>query len=71
MHLYFSTGPDGKRQYTLKKVTNDGRTTVSAHPGACLRLLYKGSLVSTLVVSKSSSLEWFLVSKSGSVECLG
>ncbi|OJJ69340.1 hypothetical protein ASPBRDRAFT_130487, partial [Aspergillus brasiliensis CBS 101740] len=27
-----SLGPDGKRVYTLKKVTEDGRVTKSAHP---------------------------------------
>lgn len=35
MHLYYSIGPDGKRRYTLKKVTDEGKTTVSAHPGSC------------------------------------
>ncbi|GKZ43193.1 snoRNP complex protein [Aspergillus brasiliensis] len=32
MHLMYSLGPDGKRVYTLKKVTEDGRVTKSAHP---------------------------------------
>ncbi|KAF2203812.1 ribosome biogenesis protein Nop10 [Delitschia confertaspora ATCC 74209] len=31
MHLMYIPGPDGKRQYTLKKVL-DGQVTKSAHP---------------------------------------
>ncbi|AXA51560.1 H/ACA ribonucleoprotein complex subunit 3 [Malassezia restricta] len=32
MHLMYTLGPDGKRQYTLKKVTESGVMTRSAHP---------------------------------------
>ncbi|POY73108.1 putative Glutamate synthase (NADPH) [Rhodotorula taiwanensis] len=32
MHLMYSPGPDGKRQYTLKKATSSGVPTRSAHP---------------------------------------
>lgn len=32
MHLMYTTGPDGKRIYTLKKVTEEGEITKSAHP---------------------------------------
>ncbi|EDP42691.1 hypothetical protein MGL_2891 [Malassezia globosa CBS 7966] len=32
MHLMYTIGPDGKRQYTLKKVTDSGVMTRSAHP---------------------------------------
>ncbi|RKP15436.1 Nop10 family nucleolar RNA-binding protein [Piptocephalis cylindrospora] len=32
MHLMYSTNADGKRVYTLKKVTGDGTITKSAHP---------------------------------------
>lgn len=32
MHLMYTTGPDGKRVYTLKKVTEEGEITKSAHP---------------------------------------
>ena len=31
MHLMYTLGPDGKRQYTLKKIV-DGEVTKSAHP---------------------------------------
>jgi rRNA maturation protein Nop10 len=31
MHLMYTIGPDGKRQYTLKKVV-DGVVAKSAHP---------------------------------------
>lgn len=32
MHLMYTLGPDGKRIYTLKKVTEEGEITKSAHP---------------------------------------
>lgn len=32
MHLMYTIGPDGKRQYTLKKTTDEGEITKSAHP---------------------------------------
>lgn len=32
MHLMYTLGPDGKRVYTLKKVTDEGEITKSAHP---------------------------------------
>lgn len=32
MHLMYTIGPDGKRKYTLKKVTEEGEITKSAHP---------------------------------------
>ncbi|KAF8468155.1 Nop10 family nucleolar RNA-binding protein [Kalaharituber pfeilii] len=32
MHLMYTIGPDGKRRYTLKKITADGKRTMSAHP---------------------------------------
>ncbi|CCE62846.1 hypothetical protein TPHA_0D02080 [Tetrapisispora phaffii CBS 4417] len=32
MHLMFTLGPDGKRIYTLKKETEQGEITKSAHP---------------------------------------
>ncbi|KAK6203025.1 H/ACA ribonucleoprotein complex subunit 3 [Scheffersomyces amazonensis] len=32
MHLMYTTGPDGKRIYTLKKTTEEGEITKSAHP---------------------------------------
>ncbi|KAJ3170178.1 snoRNP complex protein [Geranomyces variabilis] len=32
MHLMFYTGADGKRIYTLKKLTPAGAVTKSAHP---------------------------------------
>lgn len=32
MHLMYTIGSDGKRVYTLKKVTDDGEITKSAHP---------------------------------------
>ncbi|EGV63808.1 hypothetical protein CANTEDRAFT_121502 [Yamadazyma tenuis ATCC 10573] len=32
MHLMYTIGPDGKRLYTLKKNTEDGEITKSAHP---------------------------------------
>lgn len=32
MHLMFTLGEDGKRVYTLKKATEDGEITKSAHP---------------------------------------
>ena len=32
MHLMYTLGPDGKRVYTLKKVTDQGEITKSAHP---------------------------------------
>ncbi|WFD41248.1 snoRNP complex protein [Malassezia japonica] len=32
MHLMYSTGPDGKRLYTLKKTAPNGVMTRSAHP---------------------------------------
>ncbi|KAL4400701.1 snoRNP complex protein [Malassezia pachydermatis] len=32
MHLMYTVGPDGKRAYTLKKVTASGKMTRSAHP---------------------------------------
>ncbi|CCC71473.1 hypothetical protein NCAS_0H01630 [Naumovozyma castellii] len=32
MHLMYTLGQDGKRIYTLKKVTEDGEITKSAHP---------------------------------------
>lgn len=28
----YTTGPDGKRQYTLKKISDQGEVTKSAHP---------------------------------------
>ncbi|BFZ60452.1 snoRNP complex protein [Saitoella coloradoensis] len=32
MHLMYHVGPDGKRVYTLKKVSPTGAITKSAHP---------------------------------------
>ena len=32
MHLMYTLDSDGKRVYTLKKATEGGKTTVSAHP---------------------------------------
>lgn len=32
MHLMMYTGSDGKRRYTLKKETPEGKPTESAHP---------------------------------------
>lgn len=32
MHLMYTLGPDGKRAYTLQKVTAQGEITKSAHP---------------------------------------
>ncbi|KAI5799203.1 constituent of small nucleolar ribonucleoprotein particles containing H/ACA-type snoRNAs [Peziza echinospora] len=32
MHLMFTLGPDGRRIYTLKKITGAGQRTMSAHP---------------------------------------
>lgn len=32
MHLMYTLGPDGKRIYTLEKITADGEITKSAHP---------------------------------------
>lgn len=32
MHLMYTLGEDGKRIYTLKKLTEDGEITKSAHP---------------------------------------
>ncbi|KAK6463458.1 H/ACA ribonucleoprotein complex subunit 3 [Scheffersomyces coipomensis] len=32
MHLMYTTGADGKRIYTLKKLTEEGEITKSAHP---------------------------------------
>ncbi|KAI8930020.1 nucleolar RNA-binding protein [Entophlyctis helioformis] len=32
MHLMYTLGADGKRVYTLKKLTSDGTVTKSAHP---------------------------------------
>ncbi|KAJ3035537.1 snoRNP complex protein [Rhizophlyctis rosea] len=32
MHLMYHVGADGKRIYTLKKVSPDGKVTKSAHP---------------------------------------
>ncbi|AGO10714.1 AaceriAGR354Wp [[Ashbya] aceris (nom. inval.)] len=32
MHLMYTLGPDGKRVYTLEKVTPTGEITKSAHP---------------------------------------
>ena len=32
MHLMYTQGTDGKRIYTLKKITADGKRTMSAHP---------------------------------------
>lgn len=32
MHLMYTLGDDGKRIYTLKKITEDGQITKSAHP---------------------------------------
>ncbi|KAJ3333341.1 snoRNP complex protein [Blyttiomyces sp. JEL0837] len=32
MHLMYSLNAEGKRVYTLKKVTADGHVTKSAHP---------------------------------------
>ncbi|PWN37411.1 putative NOP10-nucleolar rRNA processing protein [Meira miltonrushii] len=32
MHLMYSIGTDGKRIYTLKKQTETGAMTMSAHP---------------------------------------
>lgn len=32
MHLMYTLGPDGKRVYTLQKVTEQGEITKSAHP---------------------------------------
>ncbi|AOW02158.1 uncharacterized protein YALI1_C00958g [Yarrowia lipolytica] len=32
MHLMYTTGSDGKRVYTLKKTTESGEITKSAHP---------------------------------------
>ncbi|KAE8145950.1 H/ACA ribonucleo protein complex, subunit Nop10 [Aspergillus avenaceus] len=32
MHLMYTLGTDGRRVYTLKKVTPEGKVTKSAHP---------------------------------------
>ncbi|KAF8425599.1 H/ACA ribonucleoprotein complex subunit 3, partial [Tirmania nivea] len=32
MHLMYTLGPDGRRIYTLKKITPSGYRTMSAHP---------------------------------------
>ncbi len=32
MHLMYTLGADGKRIYTLQKITADGEITKSAHP---------------------------------------
>ncbi|KAL6935253.1 H/ACA ribonucleoprotein complex subunit 3 [Hanseniaspora guilliermondii] len=32
MHLMYTTGPNGERLYTLKKITDAGEVTKSAHP---------------------------------------
>lgn len=32
MHLMYTLGDDGKRIYTLKKISEDGEITKSAHP---------------------------------------
>ncbi|ODV60422.1 snoRNP complex protein NOP10 [Ascoidea rubescens DSM 1968] len=32
MHLMYTIGSDGKRIYTLKKLTENGEITKSAHP---------------------------------------
>ncbi|KAK9460010.1 H/ACA ribonucleoprotein complex subunit [Lipomyces oligophaga] len=32
MHLMYTEGPDGRRLYTLKKTTDSGIITKSAHP---------------------------------------
>ncbi|SCU98287.1 LAFA_0G16864g1_1 [Lachancea sp. 'fantastica'] len=32
MHLMYTLGPDGKRVYTLKKLSDEGEITKSAHP---------------------------------------
>ncbi|KAG0357676.1 snoRNP pseudouridylase box H/ACA snoRNP complex protein [Gamsiella multidivaricata] len=32
MHLMYSLSPEGKRIYTLKKLTSAGKVTKSAHP---------------------------------------
>lgn len=32
MHLMYTLGADGKRVYTLKKTTEEGEITKSAHP---------------------------------------
>ncbi|KAI9341992.1 H/ACA ribonucleoprotein complex, subunit Nop10 [Obelidium mucronatum] len=32
MHLMYYDGPTGKRVYTLKKTSPDGKVTKSAHP---------------------------------------
>lgn len=32
MHLMYTLGQDGKRIYTLQKITEDGEITKSAHP---------------------------------------
>ncbi|GMM34131.1 snoRNP complex protein [Saccharomycopsis crataegensis] len=32
MHLMYTIGADGKRVYTLKKLTESGEITKSAHP---------------------------------------
>ncbi|KAI8615850.1 ribosome biogenesis protein Nop10 [Chytriomyces sp. MP71] len=32
MHLMYFSGEDGKRVYTLKKTSPDGKVTKSAHP---------------------------------------
>ncbi|CAH6721895.1 H/ACA ribonucleoprotein complex subunit Nop10p [[Candida] jaroonii] len=32
MHLMYTIGSDGKRIYTLKKTTEEGEITKSAHP---------------------------------------
>ncbi len=32
MHLMYYASPDGRRVYTLKKATPEGKPTISAHP---------------------------------------
>ncbi|KAJ3058151.1 snoRNP complex protein [Podochytrium sp. JEL0797] len=32
MHLMYYPGPNGKRIYTLKKTSPEGKVTLSAHP---------------------------------------
>ncbi|KAF9055781.1 Nop10p-domain-containing protein [Panaeolus papilionaceus] len=32
MHLMYTLDENGNRKYTLKKITDDGKTTKSAHP---------------------------------------
>ena len=40
MHLMYYLNENGKRVYSLKKETEDGKVTVSAHPGSLARVTH-------------------------------